>query len=140
MRKCICSLFCKSPYFRRQYFLSAAVHLSWWRHFFFSFPSICSSFSYCPGDILYWVQGKMHFHYSLRNWKHFTLIVNPFPSWSTLCPCTDSHSNMQNLESRICPSPWWENFKPRVTLRTMILKDLIVKHSQVFRLTNDLFA
>lgn len=89
-------------------------------------------------------EGEMHFHCSLRNWRPSASIVNSFPSWSTPRACTDLHSNTwcittelteQNLSITVVTK-----FHAKVALCTTTLTDIIVKLSQVFKLTNNLFV
>lgn len=137
---------------------NAVVYLLWQRHFFFRFPNINSSIIkikiiikkgspivpgvFCTG----YRQGEMHSHSSLENWRLYASIINFLPSWSILCVCTDLCSSTLCIttECREQNLPFIEvikyHAKRRVTPRTTIVPDIIVKFSQVLRLTNNLFV
>lgn len=91
-------------------------------------------------------QGEMHFHCSLRNWRHYASIVTSFPSCSTPRACTDLYSNTRCITTEFRDQNLpiigviKSHAKRRVSLCATELTDIIVKVSQVFRLTNNLFV
>lgn len=91
-------------------------------------------------------EGETHFHCCLRIWRHSASLVNSSPSRSTPCACPDLHSTTQPITAGFREQTLSIitvvkfHAKRRVTLCTTVLTNKTVKLSQVFRLTNNLFA